>query len=305
MGYGVMFHHFYNDNHCAGQGAISTGQLVALIEYLGREKILSAREWFDKANRGELTENDICLTFDDALLCQYDIALPVLQDYSISAFWFVYSSVISGGIEMLEVYRKYRTTYFRDVEEFYSRFFTTISGSDLAGIVETGLVGFEPEKYLSAYPFYSPDDRKFRYTRDRILGADRYHEVMKLMIEKDKINIREFSSDLWMQQKHLQRLHADGHIVGLHSHTHPTVLAELPELAQKAEYETNFQTLYEIIGEAPVTVSHPCNSYNSLTLNILKNMGIRLGFRANMEKHALSELEHPREDHINIIKMMN
>jgi hypothetical protein len=54
----------------------------------------------------------------------------------------------------------------------------------------------------------------------------------------------------------------------------------------------------------PQVVSHPCNSYGNTTLNILEELGVDLGFRSNMSILGREGLEFPREDHANILAMM-
>src|SRR5690348_4468616 len=120
---GIMFHHFSDAVHPRGQGAISEDDLVCMIRFLGRENILDAPEWMDRALAGRLGEDEVCLTFDDALRCQYDVAAPVLADFGISGFWFVYSSVFEGGLEPLEIYRYFRTVAFPDIDAFCDAFF--------------------------------------------------------------------------------------------------------------------------------------------------------------------------------------
>ena len=51
-------------------------------------------------------------------------------------------------------------------------------------------------------------------------------------------------------------------------------------------------------------MSHPCNSYNNYTLEILKKLDIKLGFRANLVKGYNSEYEIPRIDHSEILKLL-
>jgi hypothetical protein len=51
-------------------------------------------------------------------------------------------------------------------------------------------------------------------------------------------------------------------------------------------------------------MSHPCNSYNTTTLEVLRELGITLGFRANMAGGFDSRLERPREDHANLMRTM-
>ena len=68
-----------------------------MIDWLSKKfKLLGAKEYLIKHNAGNLDSDDICLSFDDALLCQYDVALPVLNQKGLSAFFFVYSSALSG-----------------------------------------------------------------------------------------------------------------------------------------------------------------------------------------------------------------
>ena len=123
--HGIMFHHFYNEKTIRGQGAISADELKKIIDFYG-SRILSAEHWLEKAKENKLTDSDICLTFDDNLLCQYEIALPILEEYSLTAFWFVYSSVLDGGIENLELFRKFRTKYFSTIDDFYNSFYNIL-----------------------------------------------------------------------------------------------------------------------------------------------------------------------------------
>ena len=59
-------------------------------------------------------------------------------------------------------------------------------------------------------------------------------------------------------------------------------------------------------------MSHPCGSYNNSTLNILKELGVELGFKnvmdieieKNMKKINNSSLEIARQDHSKIMKMI-
>ena len=53
-------------------------------------------------------------------------------------------------------------------------------------------------------------------------------------------------------------------------------------------------------------MSHPCGNYNEDTIKVLDNLNIKIGFRANMAvKNVLGKYEIPREDHSNILKLIN
>lgn len=300
-----MFHHFHDQRHLPGQGSLSSAELARLIEYLGPDRILPAREWAERASRGTLTASDLCLTFDDALRCQFDIALPVLRQFGLTAFWFVYTSVMEGRLERLEVYRHFRTTRFPSVEEFYGAFRHALVRCGFGPLVAGALAGFEPSRYLPDSPFYTSGDRTFRFLRDRVLGSDRYNQVMDLMLAEDGYPLEEAARLLWMDDDCLQILQREGHVIGLHSQTHPTQIAALPVDEQEREYSANAAHLLRLLGRRPKSMSHPCNSYSQETLNVLASLGVVLGFRANVAAvEGASTLECPREDHAVIWRMV-
>ena len=301
--HGIMFHHFHDKTHPPSQGSISSDQFAEVIEHCGVDRFLHAEEWFQKATAGTLDALDLCITFDDGLLCQHDVALPVLEHYRLTGFWFVYTSVYAGSLEMIEVYRTFRHQCFASVDEFYERFFSTVASTSHQEAVEALSKTFDPEEYLRDCPFYSLEDKRFRFTRDVVLERDAYDDVMMRMMNDYDFDPDEWASRLWLREGHLRELRSRGHVVGLHSHTHPTAIARLPASEQEREYSVNRDTLLCILGDAPVTVAHPCNSYNQDTLKILRRLGVKLGFRATMKKQAApSELEFPREDHANIMR---
>ncbi len=296
--HGIMFHHFHGGHHSPAQGSITSGEFADIIFNLkSRSNLLSAEDWYQKAISNKLEPRDICLTFDDKLRCQFDIAYPVLTDFGIKAFWFVITSPLDGNIEKLELYRYYRTTQFGHINEFYAAFNEVIRNSKYQKEADLALIEFVPNNYLKEAPFYSREDRTFRYVRDMVLGKKKYEEVMDSMIANSKIKVNdELLNLLWMDKTCLQELGKDGHIIGLHSHTHPTNLVQLGRNEQEVEYKINFLKLKEILNEDIVSMSHPNNSYNDTTLEVLSEMKILLGFRANMAQRQYSNLEQPRLD---------
>ena len=300
--FGMMFHHFHDSRHYVGQGSIDSEQFEKIIVAY-KDRLITAKEWYEKAITGRLTANDICLTFDDALLSQYEIALPVMEQYGLTGFWFVYTSVIEGNIEKLEIYRKFRHIYFDNIDDFYTRFFKTVSTSLYASKIENSLKNYFHSDY-SMYPFYTPNDTKFRYIRDIVLEPNEYHEIMEVLMLEYNIDEKKLAENLWMEKEHIKSLHEKGHIIGLHSHTHPTNLAKMSPAQQKKEYQTNYNILQKITGEAPKTVAHPADSYDTNTLDILKKLEIEVGFEATMKNRMVSLLTFPREDHINVFKSL-
>jgi peptidoglycan/xylan/chitin deacetylase (PgdA/CDA1 family) len=302
--HGMMFHHFHSTDHRPGQGSISADALSAMIEQIGPERILPAREFLSRHTSGSLRAGDICLTFDDALRCQFDVAVPVLREFGLTAFWFVYTSVLQGQIEPLEIYRHFRMNCFESVDAFYLAFEGAVERSDHADFAAMLMEEFNPRAYLAGFPFYTDEDRKFRFLRDEVLGPARYHAVMEQLIAEKEFDVKSAARGLWMDDRCVRELHAAGHVIGLHTHTHPTRVEHLSADEQRGEYYENYAYLKNLLDARPVTMSHPCNSYNATTLEILRELGITLGFRANMASGFDGALELPREDHTNLIRAM-
>lgn len=304
--YGLMLHHLCDDVHPRGQGAIDAQELASIIEFMGPRNFLGAHEWTERALAGRLEPHHRCITLDDALLCQYDVARPVFEAYGLTAFFFVYSSVFEGRRERMEILRHFRTTRYDDIEDFYSDYFRRLGESEDGAAFIRLKQDFEPRNYLSNYPFYSDNDRLFRYTRDVLLGPDKYFAIIDALIAGDSgYDVDKVAPTLWMANEHIQDLHAKGHIIGLHSYSHPTALANLSPEEQREQYTRNASHLEAILGIAPVTVSHPLNSYGPETLDILRSLGVRVGFRDNLALGPnASLLEMPRDDHSNILKQI-
>ena len=87
--HGIMFHHFHGKNNPVVQGSIGKETLSEIIEFIGTENILNANEWAIKFQNHSIKSNHVCLTFDDALKSQVDVALPVLRSYGLTGFFFI------------------------------------------------------------------------------------------------------------------------------------------------------------------------------------------------------------------------
>ena len=136
------------------------------------------------------------------------------------------------------------------------------------------------------------------------------------MFKEKQFNYKDFTKKLYFQKNDLQTLNNLGHLIGLHSHNHPTLMEKLNYKEQKNEYEKCLDTISNILDKPKNEIkfmSHPCGSYNYDTLEILKELGIELGFKQimtvepkkGMTKINNSLLEIARHNHAHIYKMMN
>tara|TARA_B110000211_G_scaffold234801_1_gene306374 strand:- start:1003 stop:1971 length:969 start_codon:yes stop_codon:yes gene_type:complete len=312
--HGIMFHHFHDDRiHKRGQGSISKEEFYKMINFIGRKNILNADIFFEKIRSKKLKENEVCLTFDDAIKCQIDIALPVLEDLKIKSFFFVYSSLFDGSPDKLEVFRYFRMNYFVSVENFYENFYKVLNEDLNSFFIK---YNDKIKNLKKKHPSYTIDDIKFRLVRDIYLSKNHYEELMFLMMSEKNFNYKSFYSKLFFNKNDLKKLDSLGHLVGLHSHNHPTLLEKLDYNKQKFEYEKCLSIISKILNKSKNDIkymSHPCGSYNEDTLKILKELGIELGFKQimtlepekGMKKINNSHLEIARQDHSVIFKRMD
>ena len=312
--HGIMFHHFHdNELHTKGQGSINKDDFYKMINFIGRKNILDADVFYEKFISNTLNNSDVCLTFDDAVKCQIDIALPVLEELNIKSFFFVYTSMFEGNPDNLEVFRYFRLNYFTNINEFYNNFYNFLD-KDLNFFFEKNINKIN--KIKNKFPFYTTEDIKFRIVRDNFLNKSQYEENMLKMFKAKKLNHKDFYKKLFFQKTDLQLLNNLGHVIGLHSHNHPTLLEKLSYDEQKNEYEKNLSLISSILDKPKNEIkcmSHPCGSYNEDTLQILKELGIELGFKQimtiepekGMKKINNSFLEIARQDHADIFKRMN
>jgi peptidoglycan/xylan/chitin deacetylase (PgdA/CDA1 family) len=312
--HGIMFHHFHDDGiHTEGQGSIGKDDFYKMINFIGRKNILDSDIFLEKIKNNKIEEKELCLTFDDGIKSQIDIALPVLEELKIKSFFFVSTSVFENKPDYLEIFRYFRMNYFKNINEFYNAFYQILD-EDLNSFYK------DKDKIIKSkkikLPYYSIEDIKFRLVRDIFLTKKRYEETMFLMFKEKKFYYRDLLKKLFFQKEDIIKLNNLGHSVGLHTHNHPTLLESLKYEEQKDEYEKCLSSISHILDKPKneiKSMSHPCGSYNDDTFKILKELGIELGFKhvmtiekeKGMKKINNSSLEIARQDHATIFKRMN
>ena len=180
--HGIMFHHFHDDKiHSKAQGSINKDDLNNIIKFIGRSNILDADIFLEKIKTNKIKNKDLCLTFDDGIKSQIDIALPLLEDLKIKSFFFISTSVFEGRPDYLEIFRYFRVNFFKNIDEFYNDFYKLLE-KDLTLFFKdkNELINLKKIKF----PFYSIEDIKFRLVRDIFLNKKEYEKTMFLMFKK-------------------------------------------------------------------------------------------------------------------------
>ena len=302
--HGLLFHHFWDNSHPRGQGAISGDEFELILKHVGLENLLRAEDWLKRARSNTLRETDICITFDDGLRCQFDVALPVLEKHNLTAFWFIYTAPIVGEFDELEIFRYFRTSCFENISDFYNAFDLFIAESDFSQSVSAQVRDADIDKYLPHAPFYSYRDRRFRFIRNEILGPERYARVMNDIMRHRQFDREAVAGNLWLSKEQIGVLDSKDHVIGLHSHSHPTSLEKQDRKTQRNEFQTNKSILENVTGGTITSASYPCNSYSDITLDVLRDLGISVAFRADTSRKRDPYLELPRINHALILERM-
>tara|TARA_B100000963_G_C22631317_1_gene675082 strand:- start:2026 stop:2994 length:969 start_codon:yes stop_codon:yes gene_type:complete len=311
--HGVMFHHFHdNKKHIKSQGSINKSMLIKLINFIGRKNIIDADEFLKKFQRNELKKNHVCLTFDDSLKCQFDIAKPVLDKFNIKAFFFVYTASLENELNYIEIFRYFRSKFYKNINIFYKDFFSYLEKKYSKAKVDNFFKKnrYERIKWKKKFKFYSNQDINFRLIRNKFFSDKDYLKIMLGLIKEKGLDINKLKNKFNLNKKEILRLHKSGHLIGLHTHSHPFQLNKLNYSIQKREYQINKKILEKITKTKILSVAHPCGSYNKNTLKILNSLGVEIGFKQIMTKESFmkkinnSKFEIAREDHSKIVSKL-
>lgn len=298
--YGIMFHHFHSKNHPRSDGSISKKDFMNILKEININKISQPDKFL-------INKKKICLTFDDSLKCQYDIAFPILKKLNIKAFWFIYSSSLNPDKNNIELFRRFRYKKYKKFDIFYKDFLKfTENKNNINSFLKNNKKNIQ--QFKKEYSFYSLNEIKFRFIRDRFLIKEDFHKIIQKMYRYKNFDFKKEIKNIFLSKKEIKNLSKNGQIIGLHSHSHPTKISLLNKKDQYNEYMTNKKILEKIIKKKITVSSHPSGDYNIQTLRILKKIGIKLSFRSNIQidkkfsNSIYRNLIIPREDHINLLK---
>lgn len=284
--HGIQFQHFHNaDIHPETSHSLAHSGLEQILNTLQEHyHILPARKWMEKALQQDLHPLEVCLTFDDGLLCQYEVALPLLEAHGLTAFWFVPTAPLKGEWIDAEMHHYFQHSFAVKGASFQQLFRDVLEQSPYAEEAQQALSNL-------AVP---AEMQTFSFLKNEVLGPKKFANVMEQLLKKQAVDKAAIAKKYWMTAEHIQQLHQTGHVVGLHSHSHPRQLADLTKQQQLREYQQNQLVLADILGETPRCMAHPHNSYNQDTLEVLQTLDIQLGFCNNSIQLAPSNLEQAR-----------
>ncbi len=275
--HGILAHYFHGDDRLPAQGSLSEADWRAGLDAYGT-RLVPAREWIDRLLSGR-QKDEVCASFDDGL-SESLLALPELHKRGLTANFNIYTGPYLGVANELERYRWIRNFAFGDVKAFY------VMAQAVAGYGEA------PADYLTDRDYLTDSDRAFRHWRNHARSTE-YEEVMDKLwaVSED----RERFAWPWLSEDNIRTLDGLGHVIGLHTHSHPTEMSCLSKEQQALEYATSRLIVGNILNRPvrEITVgAHPCGSYTDYGLTWLRDNGLRVMWAAT--KDGDSPLTAPR-----------
>ena len=139
--------------------------------------------------------------------------------------------------------------------------------------------------------------------RDFFLNKEQYNKQLIELFNLKGFKYKKKSNKLHFSKADLRILSYNKHEIGLHSHSHPIPITDLPLKDLKNEYNKNYLILKKIIKRDILSMSHPNGYFSNNCKIVLKNLGVKVGFgtaKANSKK-KLNLFNIPRIDHTYLI----
>lgn len=255
------------------------------------KKIVSFTEFkkIIKSNHSDI-DNCVLLTFDDGTRDHYDIVYPILKKYNISGLFFICSNILEHKI--LDINLIHQIIANAQFEDLFSDFEKLL--------VENNITNDNYDMLIST----KYDDKKMLYFKQMlqfILPDNIKNEILYKLANIYDVSLN--FEDYYMNIEQIKEMKENGMEFGFHTSTHKR-LEKLSYDEQFKEIILNMKLLdKENIIDDDSAFSYPFGSYDSNTLNILKENGIKYAFCINEKKFTFKDnlLTIPRYD-CNVLK---
>ena len=231
-------------------------QFERLISFLARTfHVISLGEAITHLTQGSLPPRSLVITFDDGYADNAEVALPILQRYSLTASFFISTGVLDGGRmwndSVIECIRACRQSEI-DLEEFgLGRRSLSGDGAQLR-VIETLLPKIKYQPLIE---------------REESIKA--LHRIC---------GVTDLPTNLMMTSEQVRKMHHAGMEIGAHTVNHPilSTLTNSEAIIEIAEGRTKLESIIN----APVDIfaypnGKPDRDFNDRHVSIVKNLGFR------------------------------
>ena len=283
-----MYHYVHNpDQYKVEFKSLKTSHFEKQIKYLKKHyEIIDPDDFFSLIDSKKPHKNYVLLTFDDGYKDHIRNVEPILHNHNIKAIFFIATSTLDNR-SLLDVNKiQILLENFNDDKKLLNIIKTVIS---------------------------SPSDTDIKYKNPNSFDNEVRLEIKNLLQWKIKKNVRVKLlnslydtycrnlidiNNFYMNYNDLKYLSIKGHHIGLHTHNHHN-LRKLNSLDQKKEIIKSHNILKKKkLLNSQVSICYPYGQYNMDTISILKNIGIKFGFKIGNKNYTRKYNNHeiPRID---------
>lgn len=243
-------------------------------------KTLSRKDWIQVAKDPET----IILTFDDGYLDHSRLVVPFLTAQKISGLFFVPSKILTDrtALHVNKIHVLLHEYKDREIELFQSLIYflqneLCFSVEKIQNLKETYLI---PGKY---------DDEVTNFlkrTFQLVLSEVDLEKFSLKYLDSNSLTSRFLADNLYLNLKDFELMQSQGHVLGLHSHQH-FYLSKLSREEQLADFRKSINVFRANNCTDPFTLAYPYGDYNSETLALCEQVGIKVSFIDNMHNVSI------------------
>ena len=237
----------------------------------------------DLLNITDFNKNYAILTFDDGLLDHYNIT-SILLDHKITGTFFIPSNAVKDRV----VIKSHKIQFILSVaneKEIVKKIFKELNIKNQEQIWNAYSISKWKNNWWSKEMVFVTN-----ILRNHKLGSIITDKLFKELITNDEY---EFSSELYLSEKHLKEMNQYGMKIGGHGH----ISEALPNLDQEIDIFKSFEYIKQFTN-SNLTFSYPNGLYNNKTLDIMKKYNYNFGFTTKIDNITQNTdlLQIPRYD---------
>ena len=214
-----------------------------------------------------IPEDAVMLTFDDGTIDHYQYVYPILKKYNCSGLFFIPSCTYNK--KMLDIQVIHQLLENNPIETLFN---------DLRKQLEKKHM--EPEEFSVEENLDSKKTALFKQLLQYKLPNDIRINLLHYFQRKYKIN--KDVSNSYMSIRNLKQMKKDGMYFGVHTITHPRLALQSKE-EQAQEVKSNLESLLKshLLDKECISLAFPYGSYNEDTIDVMKNLNIKYGFKVD------------------------
>ena len=222
-----------------------------------------------------LPRPSVFLTFDDGLIDQWRAACEVLNPAGVRCAFFACSRPALEG-RALTVHKVHWLRAHTEPGAFTEEFFAAIP-RELRPTGDEDWATTAQQMYI----YDSPEAGRLKYALNFVLPSELVDEATSQMLSNRGTDERAFCAETYMDADQLRQLTEQGHIVGVHGHSHAPFSQLGGQLHE--DVETNVEYLEKASGVRPAWVAYPYGRKNALPDDVqLKALFDRLDLRLGL-----------------------